>query len=375
VTKRERAWKVWVEPNGDGWRTRWYDHSGAHGELPFIYKDDAEDACKRKKRNFQRVDAGLPPLVEAGEVTLWALVQKRLTYCRRELDAATVERFDSPACNQLVEFFGPQVPIAGITIENLEDWLDWLREDKGYSETTVAMRYAHAAPIFAMAKARAYIEVNPFDVVEKPTPRKVARLLTEAEIDIMLGLLPPILKRAVVLALCSGLRKEEEQILDWQKHGRELDKPIWAFELQAHETKNGKPKIVPVGPRLQAVLGQPGRGLVVPGLSDSMIQYWFAGKNGGQAPAHTNERAVFRAIGRVRWHDFKHYFCTNYLRDTGDVYGCSAITGNTIKSLEENYKHWLRPRVERITQVSFPFLESLSSPEKAQGAEAGDVQI
>ena len=359
-----RGWKVWVERSGeDRWRCRWLDHAGKPGQETFIYKADADEFAEVKRRNFLRIDAGLPPMPSVGERSVGALAAARLAACRRDNEASTAERFDKPAMEQLVEFFGAALPIGAVGADELEAWLDWLRGEKSYGESTVAMRYAHAAPLFSNAKARGWITVNPFDIVKKPAGKKTARLLTDAEIETMLQVLPPYIRRPCALALCSGMRKEELQILDWQKHVL-ADRQPWEIHLQADETKNKKAKIVPVDARLQAVIGPVGVGKVFPGLNKQAIAYWFAGKSGATgAPKHTNERAVFKALGRVRWHDLKHYFCTHYLRDTGDIHGLSAITGNSIRSLERTYLHLLKPRTERISLVRFEFLRSLSGPQ------------
>lgn len=373
MSRAKRSWKISVEPSGDNrWRCRWRDHGGKHDQETFIYKQDAKDKAIELRRNFLRIDAGLAPIQTAESRTLLPLIEKRLAACRRENEASTVERFDEPALRQLAEYFG-DVPLIALDADNIEAWLDWLREKKGYSETTAAMRYAHAAPLFADARRRGWITVDPFEVVKKPKAKKTARLLTDEECATMLRLLPPYIRKACALALCSGMRKEELMILDWQRHVL-ADRQPWEIHLQAHETKNKKPKIVPVDARLQAIIGPLGRGPVFPGLSADAIAYWFAGKNGADAPAHTNERAVFKALGRIRWHDLKHYFCTNYLRDTGDIYGCSAITGNSIRSLEGVYKHWLRPRAERIEHVQFRFLAPLSEPQLLENGSAADAR-
>lgn len=348
-----RPWKVWVEKSGKDWRCRWIDHAGGAGQATFIYKSDADEAKDARKRAFQRIDADLPPLPKVADTRLLELTEKRLKYCRRELETSTVNKFDAPAMTQLVEFFG-DIPISTITPDDLEEWLDWLREEREYSETTVAMRYAHAAPLFADAKARGFITVNPFEIVPKPKGLKGARLLTNDEIRIMLGILPPAYAKPMVLDLCSGMRKEELRILDWKRHV-DVSRPIWEISLQGSETKNGKPKLVPVSKAVQEIIGPPGDGPVFPEFTNSGVQYWLNGKNGDGGP-------VSKKIGRVRWHDLKHYFCTNYLRDTGDIYGCSAITGNSIRSLESNYKHWLKPRTDRIAAVHFGFLPPLQGP-------------
>jgi len=141
-------------------------------------------------------------------------------------------------------------PIAAITVEEIEKWLN----DLNYAPKSRAQYRANIGVLFSHAERREMIDKNPVTRTEKPklvdtspeifTPDELRSLLETASrqtADVV-----PMLS----IGAFAGLREAEIQRLDWS----EVDTVRGHIEVKAAKAKSARRRIVPIQPNLAAWL-------------------------------------------------------------------------------------------------------------------------
>lgn len=320
-----KGWSVWVDRNGQNYRCRWTGRHGA-GSSTFSFAQDARELRDLKRRNFQRLDAGLPELLEGPKtVKLSEWSEKYLSERSKNPRKNTVIK-DRESLTQFLEWSKPKIGDAGlstVTAAHVYAWKDWLYETKKYSNATVRMRLAHLKPAFVWAKQRGWVQSNVAEDVEMPKPTRAGRVLSGEEISKLYSLLPTHVLPAFVLLLNSGMRKGE--VLSLLKSQVErLDSPeLWRVHFGEHQTKNKHPKAVVLLPAakeaVESAMKASASERVFDKLTKDVFDHWM--------------RRIKTVLGQVRLHDLKHTFCTHWMRSTGDLYGLQQMTGNSLSSL------------------------------------------
>lgn len=330
MPRQGQGYKVWVEPSGTNWRTRWRGPDGT-GQETFFYKVDADELAVVKARAYQRRAAGLPPLRSAGPgVTLtdwgarWLAERARNprtnTY---RMDKAAMDKFLAWAVGELGE-----VPVRDLTDQDLLAWKDWLyAAPRSLSSTTVRMHMAHLRVALEYARARGWAAGNPAAGLPLPPSAKPGRVLSHEEIATLLAIVPRHVGLAFTLLLNSGMRRAEVVGLRKAQVERRAPPELWRLHFEAAQTKNKKPKAVVLLPVAQAAVAEAYAASrserVFEKVSFDVIESWM--------------KKVRAKLGPVRPHDFKHTFCTHWMRQTGDFEGLQQITGNSAASLRIYY--------------------------------------
>lgn len=324
--KPPRGWYIWTEETPEkNWRVRWRGKYG-NGQKVFIFKSDADTFAENEKRNFQRRDVGMAPIIERARVPVseWA---KKYLETRAGNPRKNTYRNDCDAINQFRDWVIEErgdIDIGELKEEDVYLWVDWLYSEHEYAPATVRNRLAHLKPAVKWAKRRGMITINFAYDIDMPKPTARGRVLTEDEIKNHVYVIPP---RDVVLAfallLSSGMRKGELlSLLKSQVERREAPE-LWRVHFQGHQTKTGKPKSVVLRQSARIVIEEAMAASkserVFENLTKDILDYWI--------------RRIQDAIGPVRIHDFKHTFCTRWMESTGDLHGLQQMTGNSLGSL------------------------------------------
>jgi integrase len=170
--------------------------------------------------------------------------------------------------------------------------------------------------------------------IEKPRPKLRERIPTQGEIAAVLARASPAFGLIYRALLRSGARPGElaaARIRDWDQAGQRI-------VLAEHKTarKTGKPRVIPVGPTLAALLRQ-AKG----GRTDGPL---FLGPHGGAWTSRTLS-ATFRYVRKkaglkpdLVLYQTRHYAATK-LCDTSGVHVAAAVLGHASLRTTERYLH------------------------------------
>lgn len=324
-----KGWKVAVEPSGTNWRCRWRGKYGTD-QATFVYKKDAQDKAEAVRVNFQRMDAGLSPIVAPtapnfpafhGEYSLW-LEAKR---SRRTLYLA------NNAIGLWVEFAGECFPVtrkmkAAGGGKTVDDFCAEMLKTRSPNGVRLVLRHLKAS--FRWAQKYEYIDRDPFLHFEMPPADKVARLLRPDEMAAILQHLPDVCARAAVFVLYTGLRIGEVLNLDWSgvdlgANGRHY---LTVLKSKTRRAK-AETKTQGIHPYALAAMGTHMESGKVFDVKLSRLSQNMA------------RAARLSGVGRVRWHDLRHTWATHLMEQAKDLRALMDAGGWTTIQAAMIYQH------------------------------------
>ncbi len=306
--KRETFWDD--QPYGDGsfglrvnpsgsktWVFKRYDKDTKKqlwvtlGTYPQISLDEARNLARRQENpagdgtSEEANGSPIPTVRELGTLYIekWAKVRKRSW---RE-DLRILEHDVYPLC-------------ASQTIDTVQK-RDILRIldtilDRG-SPIMANRTYAFLHKLFAFAKSRGLISINPVSDVEKPAKeRKKDRLLSASEISTLLdAILSPTrpiagvaMRHLILFQLATACRPGEARLLEWS----EIQDGVWT--LPKEKAKNGHANIIPLTGLTQAILAEQQK------LPTSESPYVFTSAKTGTCFYETSENHILQRVVRDR---------------------------------------------------------------------------
>ena len=224
------------------------------------------------------------------------------------------------------------------------------RKATGVSDTTVRRDLAFLSSLCASAVAWGWLDTNTVTSFNKRTLKEArprTRFLIRTEYDALLAEASDHLRPAIVLAVETGLRKEELFGLTVKA----IDLP--RSELVLNQTKSGAPRRVPLSPTAIATIREI--------LSDKARP-----KNAGHLFVHRDGKRIgdfkkgFNAacdrakVKGLRWHDLRHTFASWFVQGGGDLYHLSRILGHSTVQMTTRYGHLrtqdLHQALEKVAQ-------------------------
>lgn len=145
----------------------------------------------------------------------------------------------------LAEHFGSDKPVTSITTASISDMDDYLREEEGLSVATVNRRLAKLSKMLNYALDVGLIPTMPKIKFHKEGVGRT-RFLTREEEERIFTALPDKYRHYATFLLYSGCRCSEALKLQWQD--------INGGRVTFWETKNGKPRTIPLHSRAQVAL-------------------------------------------------------------------------------------------------------------------------
>jgi len=238
-------------------------------------------------------------------------------------------------------------PIAGITVEELDDWLRDL--DCG-PKTRMNFR-ANVGVLFSYAERRRMIDSNPILRTARP---KLADLPPEIfTVDQLSSLLNAAAKRApdvipmLAIGAFAGIREAEIKRLDWS----EVDQRRGHIEIKSSKAKSARRRIVEMQPNLRAWLRP------------------YAEMTGALVPVNSRKKldVVRKAAKLARWpkNGLRHGYASYRLATTQDAPRVASELGHTGPQMlystyrelvlpEEAERYWnLVPEAKAKNVVSF----------------------
>jgi integrase len=238
-------------------------------------------------------------------------------------------------------------PIAGITVEEIDNWL---RDLEGSPKSRANYR-ANVAVMFSYATKRRMLDFNPAlhtakpKLIDKPPDIftvEELRALLEAATHTAHDVVPML-----AIGAFAGLREAEIQRLDWS----EIDLGRGHIEVKAAKAKSARRRIIPIQPNLAEWLRP------------------YTGRSGRVVPAGARRKLdrVREEAGLARWpqNGLRHSFASYRLAAIHDAPRVSAELGHTSPQMlystyrelvlpEEAERYWkIAPAVEAGKVVAF----------------------
>jgi integrase len=266
------------------------------------------EASQHLRKSHQVVLAGI-----GGCITIASAIEELIA---AKAAANRRERYTKSLRYYLEQFAAgrEQAPLASFTFADVESWMQ-----KFPSAWTRQTWLNRLSTLFSFAVRRGHISANPCDRVERVTAdRCPPKILSPAQADLLLSIVPMMCRPYLILGLFAGIRPEETMRLDWSAVNLET-------KTVRVEGKTRRRRIVPLEPRAVAL------------LAGCPLQ------RGPVSPSHsTVRRFKERArgnLGLARWpQDVLRHTAASYLlalhKDAGKV---ATTLGNSSAVLLSHY--------------------------------------
>lgn len=245
------------------------------------------------------------------------------------------------------------------------------RNEEGAENATINREYTMLNKAFNLAmKSWGWVKDNPCSSISKyPENNKRDRWLTWEEEDALLNAsesyLRGALKRIIILALNTGMWKDETLDLKWEQ----VDFESRCIVIQ--ETKTKGPRTVPINNTMLKMLSER-----YEKTSETRLGYVFSTKNGMRIGTRKMLREFYKALRKARienfrFHDLRHTFATRLVQAGDQLLRVSQLLGHRQVTTTQRYAHQylesLRPSVMfvenlRISRLREPiYLEKVDS--------------
>lgn len=223
------------------------------------------------------------------------------------------------------------------------------RKQQGVTDTTVRRDLAFFSSLCSMAIRWGWLNTNPIQNYDKRSlkegkPR--TRFLSQDEYRSLLNAAAPHVRDAIMLAVETGLRREEQFSLTWKQIDWDRNEIILEY------TKSGNPRRVPLSPNARNLLWSQWIRI------DPAVSIFVHEKVDNSRYAEMRRgflNATRRAeITNLRWHDLRHTFASWFVQNGGELYQLSRILGHTTMTMATRYSHLrtddLHDSINRVAQ-------------------------
>jgi integrase len=291
------------------------------------YGETIGDAVKYRVDYLQRV--------RRSGVTVAQLTDEVLT--AKRTDGLSQEYIDDLQLRlkRFCQDFGPR-PIAGITVDELDDWL---RHLEGSPKSRANYR-ANVGVLFSYATKRRILDFNPVLHTAKPKlPDNPPEIFAVDELRALLesaNRVAPDVLPILAIGAFAGLREAEIERLDWS----EVDLARGHIEVKAAKAKSARRRIVPTQPNLASWLRP------------------YAGMEGFIVPrgARRKLNRVRKAANLTQWptNGLRHSFASYRLAAIHDAPRVAAELGHTSpQMLYSTYRELVLPEeAERYWKIA-----------------------
>lgn len=223
------------------------------------------------------------------------------------------------------------------------------RKRTGVTDATIRRELAFIGSVFSMADRWGWADTSPVTLLNKKAlkeSRPRTRFLAREEFGRLHAAASPDLKPILVLAVETGMRKEE--LLGLTLSSIDLRRR----EIHLQNTKTSSPRRVPLSSKavetIQSLLEQRHR---------PRSSYLFCKSDGTRIgnPKKGFAGACARAqIADFRFHDLRHTFASWWVQEGGDLYRLSRILGHATLRMSARYGHLrtddLHQELERVAR-------------------------
>jgi integrase len=244
-------------------------------------------------------------------------------------------------------FFG-HLHLDEITRRTLPEFVS-TRKRSGVTDATIRRDLAFLSSVFSMANRWGWVDTNPVTALNKKSlkeSRPRTRFITREEFERLYETASDDLKPILVLAVETGLRKEEllglkVASIDFRRR-----------ELHLDVTKTSVPRRVPLSAKALETIRE-----LLEQRSRPRSPYLYCKADGTRIgnPKKAFSGACRRAgIEDFRFHDLRHTFASWWVQGGGDLYRLSRVLGHTTLQMSARYGHLrtddLHDELERVAQ-------------------------
>lgn len=344
-----KGFSIWIgnkkTKSGKRYYVCWRLPGNIRGQEPVgPYYSQAVDVREKKKKEFITKNF---KLVNADGKSVKELVEAFLRKCSIDYEPSTV-RIATDSLKPFKEKFGSW-DLNVLTLLDLEDFRHDLVNSSRISKkgkviksspNGVAIRVRNIKECLSYAATLGWITKSPADKLKEPKKVDVARFLTYEEKEMLLDVgckFNEELKEIIFVALHTGMRMGEilslsvKDIVDMNR-------------IRMYQPKTDKWKTIPIHAAIMPIL--------MKRLVNGKI---FRGWNKGRLECAFH-RSVLRSkiIGRLRFHDLRHTFASDYLQGGGTtLLDLQKIMGVTLQTLQI-YAHFQREYLsDTINKIEF----------------------
>jgi integrase len=350
-------WTVDIEVRGKRLRRAYQTKSEAQNALALLRSQRAMsrlgiEVPEAKSHDLLFKDFAEKVIAGKAEGDLRASTKRATRYCLNALLASEI--FDGKR-------------LAEITTENIADY----RSARGNEKAAANAGLGLLKMIFRRAVEWGELSRNTADPVEYfRIPATKLRILTDAEVALLLHAASPVLAPLLRVLLTTGMRPHEAFALRWEYDGwdveEDLDKSIVALDrksifIPGLLSKNHKDREVPLSPELVEMF----KGLRHDSTSDKVFP-WI------NCPDAFSEAVRAAGLKNVTLYTLKHTAASRMIRAGVDIVTVSEILGHSDIKMTMIYCHSdgqsKREAVERVSRIYF------QAPKVADAPAAAAVQ-
>ncbi len=366
---RSKNFSVYIQTRTTkgGYKTLTVRREYRGGELPSIPcgtdRKLARELVDTWRAKFQRRRARLPsredlPLKE------WVEIDKAR---RGPKVAESTKRNDAKAYELLGLFLGPEAQLADADRDSMKDFVPWIMalklNDEGRTYgANAALIYLRALKAnLRRALKDGKITEDPFFGVELPAEVDVANPPTDEQIEKMWGLIPAESQKIISLKGATGLRRSEVLSVSRESFLEpEADGEPWILRVKKAKTRRGtvefKEVAVPAG--IMARL--------LPLPTDDSPLFRTSGR---LLQSHLQKARERAGVGRIRLHDFRHRWATEFMDSERDQFSLMQSGGWVSLAATKRYQHRTperrRANAKAGARVKFPHALPTEKPDKA----------
>jgi integrase len=205
---------------------------------------------------------------------------------------------------------------------------------------SIAQGYADASPF----KRHGVVVIGTDSRAETERTRR----LSPQEEDRLVAAANPRLRGLIIAALSTGCRRGELLALRWADVQIDAKGTPKTITLSGSRTKTGQPRVLPIGPRLRAVLTM--RTTDLAGEPLPPTAYVFGNEVGEEMPSIREAwaRACAKAgIADLHFHDLRREFACRLLESRAELHDVRDFLGHSNISMTSRYLHATPLRLER----------------------------
>lgn len=311
-------------------------------------KSEALQALRAFKKEFEN---NRSKFTATETELLYAFVtESYLPWCQSRKTASEYQR-TSHAMGLMMAFFGT-IQLNELTPKRIEDYVAWrksrLTRGKAISNRTVNIDLIYLSQCYSKAVEWGLVELNPCKKVKRLRETKSrVRFFSESEIQQLLSVANPYVKRLLIVGLSTGLRLSEllnlklSQI-DFENH------TIHVTNDDDFQTKSRKNRDVPISAYLMGYLKDFVNSWVQPVTceirkrTDAQSVYLFCHENGERLKSFkTAFSALLRRAGiqDATIHTMRHTFASQLVMKGVGIRTVQELLGHSSISVTEMYSH------------------------------------
>ena len=350
VRKRGKAWQIdYIDPTGRRIRRSFKKKKEAEAELAKRVSLIAEGRYLDVKRDYK--------------TTFGELIDK---YTENFRSQTSFKRWKKHCLKNFEEYFGRETRLSNIRYVDLETYRNHLIQKptisgKLRSKASVNREMSCLHHLFTKAVEWDMMEQSPFEkgksLILKENNKRL-RFLTEEEIEDLIAECPEYLRRIVICALNTGMRRGEILNLKW--------KQIRNGFIYLRKTKTNEPREIPINNTLAALLK------AIRKDKQLTSEYVFTDDQGRKLDSiNKGFKAALRRAGieDFRFHDLRHTFASHLVMRGASLKEVQEILGHKTMTMTLRYAHLSQEHKKKAVNL----LNGLTAPSPTECSMSQNV--